>query len=88
MRSDNQIGGVLMNTCKTCEIQFKTEPFQHEEVDGFFCSMECLLEGTLDEPYALSYAFSMAFYIELTEDAAEISTTEDREELLDSIDEL
>lgn len=71
-----------MNACKTCDTQFKTEPFLSDEIEGFFCSMDCLPEGTLDEPYALSYAFLMAFYVELTED----DNSEDKEELLDSID--
>ncbi|AOV07493.1 hypothetical protein [Sporosarcina ureilytica] len=75
-----------MKTCFTCNKRFRREPFRIHSDKGSFCSIDCLPEGILDEPYAFTYANLMEQYINLTSHSGEFKDITERDEQLDKID--
>ncbi|WP_432361399.1 hypothetical protein [Sporosarcina sp. UB5] len=77
-----------MKTCTTCSKRIYTEPLRVNTDEDFFCSMDCLPEGVMDEPYGLAYVSLMERYIDLATDPREFESITERDEQLELIDEV
>ena len=77
-----------MERCTTCHKKIWTEPFLADTGEGRYCSMDCLPEGVLDEPYGLAYVGLLERYIDLSSERREFESFTDRDALFDEVDEL
>ena len=75
-----------MHECATCKKTFTGEPFQFHLDQSVFCSVSCYPEGTLDEPYAFTYAVMVELYRQCVIDADYMETIDQRDDLANDVD--
>ena len=73
-----------MKICVTCKEEFEWEAFGWHGGEEEFCSVACLPEGVLDEPYALNYVGLTESYQDL-ESQLPMKSYYDQQEMLKEI---
>lgn len=78
----------MVETCTTCHKKIGREPFLTNQGKGRYCSINCLPEGVMDEPYGLAYVGLLERYLDVSSEPREFESFTERDALLEKIDEL
>ncbi|MEK3937418.1 hypothetical protein MKY41_19185 [Sporosarcina sp. FSL W7-1349] len=78
----------MMKTCTACHKKIGGEPFLAGTGNCRYCSMDCLPEGVMDEPYGLAYVGLLERYMDLSSKPWKFESFTERDAVLEEIDEL